>query len=151
VILPLIAVLLSAVCVVAAAWHAAKVSRLALPSSAELLTRIGAAVSADARPEERRIELEEAISDIDRQTRGNRDMPAALSRISLAGGTALALARLASNPDFAHLPGAGVAFGAGVVGAGCVAYFGRLASERSRKAREHWQALSRKVRRELEA
>lgn len=149
-LLPLLAALLSVSCVIVAARHARSVARLTLPTSAELLTQLEARLAPDARPEERQAELDEAISDVDHATRSAAELPRALARITLAGGTALALGALAAHPDFAHLPAAGAAFGAGVGGAMCVAYLGRLANERSRTARAHWSELGRRVRRQLE-
>lgn len=149
-LLPLLAAALSTICVGAAARQVQSITRVELPSAAELLARIDALLPPGAAAEQRRAELDEAISDVDRSTRGVSELPRALARIALAGGTALALGALASHPDLEHLPSAGAAFGAGVVGAVCVAHLGRLASARSRKAREHWSELGRRLRRQLE-
>jgi hypothetical protein len=95
-------------------------------------------------------ELDELMIELDAKTRAPAEFSLALARAAIAGGTALAVLTLASAPDLAHLPEAGMAFEAGVVGAGAATYFGRLAKAYSMVVRTHWSELAREARRTLE-
>lgn len=136
-------------CVSAPALSARRLARRAKPSVPALLEQIRAAKSGESRADWL-WELDELMIEIDGATRAPAELALALGRASLASGTALAVLTLASAPDLAHLPEAGAAFGAGVVGAAGASYFGRMAKRHSAALRRHWSELARKARRALE-
>jgi hypothetical protein len=136
-------------CLSAPAFSARRLARREKPSVPALLEQIRAAKSGEARADWL-WELDELMIEIDGATRAPAELSLALGRASLASGTALAVLTLAGAPDLAHLPEAGAAFGAGVVGAMGAAYFGRVAKRHSAELRSHWSELARKVRRLLE-
>ena len=137
-------------CVSAQALAARGLARHERPSASEVLARIRATKSGD-RSEDWLWELDELMFEVDAKTRAPGELSLSLARASVASGTAFAVLTLAGAPDLAHLPEAGMAFGAGVVGAAGATYFGRLAKAYSLKARSYWSELSRTLRRTLEA
>jgi hypothetical protein len=143
---PLLAALFALSCLVAAARRAKRFARIELPSATTLLERIETSLPAEASVPERLFELDDLVREADQRTASPTETGAALARIPLAAGTALALFALAHRPELAALPSAGAAFGVGVGGSVVVAYFGRLASARAARARAHWSETSRKVR-----
>jgi hypothetical protein len=146
----ILAALVSAACVSAPFVRAARLASYERPSESDVLARIAGAQSGD-RTVDWLWELDELTIQVDGATRAPAELARALGRASLASGTAFAVLTLASHPDLAHLPEAGVSFGVGVVGAGAASYFGRLAKQYSERARNHWSLLARSVRRSIEA
>jgi hypothetical protein len=146
----ILAAVVSAACVGAPLWRARQLARHERPTANDLLARISAAQSGD-RVADSLWELDELMIQVDGATRAPSELGRALARASLASGTAFAVLTLASHPDLAHLPEAGMSFGVGVVGAGAASYFGRLAKQHAERARNHWSALARSVRRTIEA
>jgi hypothetical protein len=136
-------------CVSATARQAWRLARRERPGSAQVLERIRGTKSGD-RNADWLWELDELMIEVDGVTRAPAELSHALARASLASGTALAVLTLASAPDLAHLPEAGVSFGVGVVGAAGATYFGRLAKVYSARARSHWTEVARAVRRSIE-
>ncbi len=145
----LFAAVVATACAAAPATQAWRLARRERPSAPELLERIRAAKSGERR-EDWLWELDELMIEVDAKTRAPAELSLALARASLAGGTAFAVLTLAGAPDLAHLPEAGMAFGAGVVGAALATYFGRLAKTYSVAVRGHWSELARDVRRVVE-
>ena len=145
----LFAAAVATACAAAPALQAWRLTRRERPSAAELLERIRATKSGERR-EDWLWELDELMIEVDANTRAPAELSLALARASIASGTAFAVLTLASAPDLAHLPEAGTAFGAGVVGAAVATYFGRLAKAYSVAIRGYWSELARDVRRAVE-
>lgn len=136
-------------CIGVPALRARELARLDLPDSKTLMQRIRSTAGSE-RPQELLWELDELVIEADAGTRAPVELSLGLSRAALASGTGLAVLTMASNPDLLHLPGAGMAFGAGVVGAMGAAYFGRLAKGHALRARIHWSKVAKDVRCMLE-
>jgi hypothetical protein len=145
----ILAAVVAAACVAAPARKAFELSRSERPKAAEVLARIRASQSGDSAADWL-WELDELVIEVDGKTRAPAELSTALSRAALACGTAFAVLTLASSPDLAHLPEAGMAFGAGVVGATLAKYFGRMAKAHSATLRSHWSGVARDVRASLE-
>lgn len=139
---------LSAFACIAAVWsRARRLGRIALPSSAVLVARVRSADCAD--PEEARLrarmDLDELLLEVDKETRVGAELPRSLARVSLASGTALSLlALIQSMPSPAWLP-VGAAFLGGFAGLSGASGFGRVADARARAAREHWTHAVRRA------
>jgi len=145
----ILAAVVAAACVAAPARKALDLARSERPKAAEVLARIRASQAGDS-VADWLWELDELVIEVDGKTRAPAELSTALSRAALAGGTAFAVLTLASAPDLAHLPEAGMAFGAGVVGAILTTYFGRMAKAHSATLRSHWAGIAREVRASLE-
>jgi hypothetical protein len=148
---PVLAAVFALGCLVIAARRASRFARIELPDATMLFERIHCALPTDAGVAERLFELDDLVREADQRTASPKETAAALARIPLAAGTALALFAVAGRPELGALPSAGAAFGVGVGGSMAVAYFGRLASARAARARAHWSETSRKVRARIES
>jgi len=126
-----------------------RLSKVELPSASVLVERARESSGANAEAARVLLELDDTLIDVDGATHALPELASALSRVTLASGTALSLLALASNFGFSTLPRAGTCFGVGVVGAMAVSYLGRLASARSRAIRAHWTDASAKARRQI--
>lgn len=135
--------LVAAACVGIVFLRVRRLAALELPSGQALLERVHPLSSGGVLAA--RAELDELLSDVDRTTSVGADLPRALSRVTLASGTALALFGLISSmtsPPWASVLGA---FFAGVAGTICIALLGRIADARARRVREHWSAAVRRA------
>jgi len=128
----------------AVVWRRAqRLSALELPSVDTLLGRLGPDELRN--PKLARAELDEWLSDVDGATRVGSELARALSRVTLASGTALALLALLSNASAPPWAAVFSAFLAGIVGVFATGFFGRVAEKRARAAREHWTHVVRRV------
>ena len=139
---------------IAFAWHRRlSLERLAPPDHPRLLAELFSASEGPdpIAPAAQRLaiaELNERLADVSFELDVLPATYAALIRISLASGSALALVGFLSRPDDA--PGAralrlGIAIAAGLFGAAAVASIGRVAKGRSRQIKEKWDISSRDI------
>jgi hypothetical protein len=138
-----------ALCVALAARRATRVSGLAAPARAEISARMAGALSESARQELRQ-ELKEQRRDAERALTLAALWPHSLARVSLATGTAMAVAILAHQGDVlaARLVGAMVSFVGGFAGmAGC-AIFGQQAKGAAGRVRQSWREATETAARE---
>ncbi|HWZ91850.1 MAG TPA: hypothetical protein VNW92_23465 [Polyangiaceae bacterium] len=136
------------------AWRRRRsLERLTPPEREQLLAEL---VSGGENPQllddvERRLavaELNQRLADVSFELDVLPATYAALMRISLASGSALAVAGFLSSADLAPLVRAlrfGLAALAGLSGAGLVAAIGRAAKQRSRQIKERWDSSSRDI------
>lgn len=128
-------------------FRARQVARVELPATATLLERVRK--SAEGDPDRARsaakLELDELLLEVDHQTRGGAELPRALSRVSLASGTALALLALIEGIAAPSWLAVGGAFLGGFAGMFGSAALGRVVEARARRAREHWSGVVRRA------
>jgi hypothetical protein len=143
-----------AIACVALAWlKRSSLELLAPPDRAQLLAELTPASENPEASEEvaRRLaiaELNQRLADVSFQLDVLPATHAALIRISLASGSALALVGFLVWPDEAPLARAMrlvLAAFAGLSGAGGVAIIGRMAKVRSRQIKEKWDSSSRDI------
>lgn len=119
-----------------------------LPTPAALLQRLGP--DSEVSRATQQAELDEWRREVERATRLGAELPRALSRVTLASGTALALLGWIQHSEAPPWPAVLAAFFAGWIGALGIAWLGRIAATRARRAREHWRGVVQKVRSTLE-
>jgi hypothetical protein len=147
----LIAWLLVGVCVALAWRRHSQLRRLRPPSAQQLLAELAADADIGAPGPARRLalaELNQRIADVSFELGLLPATFTALTRISLASGTALALFDFMASPADAPLLRtlhAAVCALSGFVGAGLVAAIGRSAKQRVAKIRQDWDRASREV------
>ena len=138
--LPLLAWLGPALCVGLAAWQVRKLTQGRAPGREALTERLKGVESAEGR-EELRQELREERRDAERSIALSGLWPHSMARVSLATGTALAVATLAQKEGAlaGHVLSASVQFIGGFAGmAGC-SLFGQQAKVRAAELRRGWR------------
>jgi len=95
-------------------------------------------------------DIDDQVLEMDAATAADPRVSQALARAALASGTACSLLCLTRGFGLAEFAAASLAFGGGLIGTGVTAYFGRLAKQRSQRARAEFRESVRRARTRLQ-
>jgi hypothetical protein len=146
VIYAVVAWLVAAACAGVVVARVRRLGALELPTADALFERVR---QGEAGEPGARSALDELVAEVDGATRAGSEWPRALSRVSLASGTALSILGMIERPSEPPWTWVASAFLAGMSGMLGAAFLGRIAEQRARRAREHWSIAARRVRMRL--